>query len=54
MGSVAYPEMVRLGYSPRLASGSIAPGGGLSSLIPPSLAFIMYGVLTNTPFPDFL
>lgn len=42
-GKIAYPEMERLGYSPRLALGSIAIGGTLSVLIPPSLILIVYG-----------
>ena len=47
MGSIAYPEMRRLKYDNRLATGCIVAGGGLSSLIPPSLAFIIYGFLTE-------
>ena len=47
IGSVALPEMLRLGYSPRLASGVIASGGTLSVLIPPSLILIFYGIVTN-------
>jgi C4-dicarboxylate transporter, DctM subunit len=48
MGSVAYPEMKKFRYSPRLASGCIAAGASLSCLIPPSAAFIVYGVFTQT------
>jgi C4-dicarboxylate transporter DctM subunit len=48
MGTVAFPEMVKFKYSPRLACGSIAAGGTLSSLIPPSAPFIVYGFMTNT------
>lgn len=47
MSSIAYPEMHRLKYDDRLATGCIVAGGGLSSLIPPSLAFIMYGFLAE-------
>jgi len=47
IGSVALPEMLRLGYSPRLASGVIAAGGTLSVLIPPSLILIFYGIVTD-------
>jgi tripartite ATP-independent transporter DctM subunit len=47
MGSIAYPEMRRLKYDNRIATGCIVAGGGLSSLIPPSLAFIIYGFLTE-------
>jgi tripartite ATP-independent transporter DctM subunit len=48
MGTVAYPEMKSFNYHPRLATGCIAAGGSLSCLIPPSAAFIVYGVLTET------
>ena len=48
MGAVAYPEMKNFKYHPRLATGCIAAGGSLSCLIPPSAAFIVYGVLTET------
>ncbi|MDP2931857.1 MAG: TRAP transporter large permease [Chloroflexota bacterium] len=42
-GKIAYPEMERLGYDPRLSLGSIAVGGTLSVLIPPSVIMIFYG-----------
>jgi len=42
-GKIAFPEMERLGYNPKLALGSIAIGGTLSVLIPPSLILIVYG-----------
>ena len=47
MGTVAYPEMKRYGYDPRLSTGSIAAGGTLGFLIPPSIGFIVYGMLTE-------
>ena len=47
MSSVAYPEMNNLKYDRRLSTGCIVAGGGLSSLIPPSVAFIIYGFLTE-------
>lgn len=47
MGSIAYPEMEKFKYSRRLATGCIVAGGGLSSLIPPSIGFIIYGFLTE-------
>ncbi|CAM3254782.1 TRAP transporter large permease [Paracoccus nototheniae] len=49
MGRICVPEMVRQGYDPRLAAGSVAVGGTLGSLIPPSVLFILYGVFTQTP-----
>ena len=42
-GKIAYPDMERLGYDPKLALGSIAVGGTLSVLIPPSIILIVYG-----------
>jgi tripartite ATP-independent transporter DctM subunit len=47
MGSVALPEMRRFGYAPKLATGVVAAGGTLSFLIPPSLGFVVYGMLTE-------
>lgn len=47
MGRVAIPEMRRFGYAPRLATGVVAAGGTLSFLIPPSLGFVVYGMLTE-------
>ena len=47
IGSVALPQMLRLGYSKRLATGVIAAGGTLSVLIPPSLILIYYGLITD-------
>jgi len=46
-GKVALPEMKRHNYSDQLATGCIACGGTLSILIPPSLIFIIYGVIAN-------
>jgi C4-dicarboxylate transporter, DctM subunit len=48
VGSVAYPEMVRRGYRKDAIVGSLAGGGTLGLLIPPSLAFLIYGALTDT------
>lgn len=42
-GQIAFPEMERTGYDPKLAFGSIAMGGALSVLIPPSIVLIVYG-----------
>lgn len=47
LGTVAGPEMVRLGYGKRLTFGSIAAGGTLGILMPPSSAMIIYGSLTG-------
>ena len=50
-GKFAYPELERLGYSPRLALGSLAAGGLLSASIPPSLTLIIYGGWANVSVP---
>ncbi len=47
MGTVAIPEMNRYGYDPKLATGCVAAGGTLGILIPPSLGFVIYGILTE-------
>jgi C4-dicarboxylate transporter, DctM subunit len=47
MGTVALPEMKKYGYSPALATGVVAAGGTLGILIPPSLVFIVYGLITG-------
>lgn len=47
MGTVAYPEMERHKYRPALSTGCIAAGGTLGFLIPPSIGFIVYGMLTE-------
>jgi len=48
MSRVAYPPMKELGYSDRLAAGSIAAGGTLGILIPPSTIMVIYGIITET------
>ncbi|MGO3741684.1 TRAP transporter large permease [Kerstersia sp.] len=47
MAKVSYPSMSQYGYSPQLASGSIAAGGTLGILIPPSVILIIYGLMTE-------
>ncbi|EOD79598.1 TRAP dicarboxylate transporter, DctM subunit [Grimontia indica] len=47
MGQVAIPSMRRFGYADSLASACIAAGGTLGILIPPSVALIIYGILTE-------
>jgi len=47
MTRVALPEMLKRGYNPSLATGSIAAGGALGSLIPPSLIIVLYALLTD-------
>jgi tripartite ATP-independent transporter DctM subunit len=47
MGKVAMPEMRKHNYDEPLAAGSIACAGTLAFLIPPSLPFVLYGILTE-------
>ncbi len=47
MARVALPEMLERQYSPKLATGSIAAGGTLGMLIPPSIIMVLYGFLTE-------
>jgi C4-dicarboxylate transporter DctM subunit len=47
MGRIAVPEMLESRYSRSLASGSVAIGGTLGSLIPPSILFIIFGVFAE-------
>ncbi|MFM0007038.1 TRAP transporter large permease [Paraburkholderia dipogonis] len=48
IGGVALPQLLRRGYEPRLSAGSLAAGGTLGILFPPSVALIIYGSLTDT------
>lgn len=52
MGRVAMPQMRRYGYSDSLAAASIAAGGTLGILIPPSVMLVIYGILTETSIRD--
>lgn len=47
MGVIAYKEMQKSGYDDKFSSGTIAAGGTLGILIPPSGMFIIYGILTE-------
>jgi tripartite ATP-independent transporter DctM subunit len=47
MAKVAMPQMRRYGYSPSLSAGSVAAGGTLGILIPPSVVLILYGLMTE-------
>lgn len=47
MGRVALPEMKKNNYDDAFACGSVAAGAPLSILIPPSMAFITYGIITE-------
>jgi len=45
MGQVALPELKRYGYQPALATGTLAAGGTLGILIPPSVVLIVYAII---------
>lgn len=47
LGLVALPQMLERGYDKRIALGSITAGGGLATLIPPSVVFIVYAMTTG-------
>lgn len=48
IGKMGIPEMRKRGYSEEIAAGSIAAGGTLGILIPPSVTMIVYGIATET------
>jgi C4-dicarboxylate transporter DctM subunit len=51
VGVVALPQIAQRKYDERLFLGTIAAGGTLGILIPPSINFILYGLLTNSSVP---
>ena len=52
IGNVALPEVEKRHYNERLFLGTIAAGGTLGILIPPSINLIIYGLLTDTSVPE--
>lgn len=52
IGTVALPEIRKRGYNERLFLGSLAAGGTLGILIPPSIHLILYGMMTGTSIPQ--
>ena len=48
MTQVALPEMRRAGYDAGLSAGVVAAGGTLAIMIPPSVMFVLYSILTET------
>ncbi len=47
MGRIAVPEMLRYRYDPGLATGTVAAAGTIGALIPPSILFILYGMIAQ-------
>ena len=47
MATVGLPEMRRRGYSDALATGTVASGGGMGMIMPPSVVLIIYGIITQ-------
>ena len=54
IGTVACPEMIKRGYSSRIAYGSLAAGGTLGILIPPSIVMLLYGSMMGVSIPACL
>jgi tripartite ATP-independent transporter DctM subunit len=52
MSKVALPEMKKNGYADSLATGTLAAGGTLGIMIPPSIALLLYGLLTEQSVGD--
>ncbi len=52
MSKVALPEMEKYKYADSLATGSVAAGGIIGILIPPSVVLVLYGILTETSIGD--
>ena len=52
VGTVAYPEIEKRNYNERLFLGSLAAGGTIGILIPPSINLIIYGLLTDSSVPE--
>ncbi len=47
IGSISIPEMLSRGYTRKMTAGSVAVAGSLGILIPPSISFILYSLVTN-------
>jgi tripartite ATP-independent transporter DctM subunit len=52
MAQIALPEMRKYKYSDQLATGSVAAGGTIGILIPPSVVMVIYGILTETSISE--
>jgi tripartite ATP-independent transporter DctM subunit len=54
MGKIAIPEMLKAGYAPSLATGTVAAAGTLAALIPPSILLVLYGIFAETSVTKLL
>lgn len=54
MASIAVPQMLKHGYSSRVATGIVTVSGTLAIMIPPSIAFVLYGIITETSIGKLL
>lgn len=52
MGLISLPTMIKRGYSPSLASGTVASAGTLGQIIPPSVVLVLLGSQLNVPVGD--
>lgn len=52
IGSIMHPELVKGGYDEKFAAATIAAGGTVGIIIPPSIIFIVYGFLLNLPISE--
>lgn len=52
IGSMLYPEMVKLGYSKERCAGLLTVAGGLGPIIPPSIIMVIYCTITNSSVGD--
>ena len=54
LSTMAVPQMIKHGYSKRIATGVVTVAGTLAIMIPPSIAFVLYGIITETSIGKLL
>lgn len=54
MAKLAMPELRRLNYQDRLSAGTVAMGGTIASMIPPSITMVLYGIFSDTSIGKML
>jgi len=54
LSAIAVPQMLKHGYSSRVATGVVTVSGTLAIMIPPSIAFVIYGIITETSIGKLL